>query len=67
MVSAHHVIFKPHASVECADRKATRSITGTIESCPFKTFICDDVTVPNLCLCVDVTVPRLERIAGPSI
>ena len=36
MVSAHHVIFQPHASVKCADGIATRSIAGTIESFLFK-------------------------------
>ena len=48
----------------CADGIATRSIAGTIESYLFKTFVCDDVTVVNLCLCDDVTVQRQERISS---
>ena len=43
--------IQPRTSVECADGFATCSITGTINSDPFKTFVCDDVTVPDLCFC----------------
>ena len=51
MVSADHVILDPHASVKCADGIAACSIAGTIESYPFKTFLFDDVTIPNF-VCV---------------
>ena len=44
MVIAHHVIFNPCASLVCADGIAACSNAGTIESHPFKAFVCDYVT-----------------------
>ena len=49
MVSVHHVLFKPHASVECDQG---------IETCRYNRAI----SIQNLCLCNDATVPRLEHI-----
>ena len=49
MVSAYHVIYIPLAGVKYGDGIAANSIT--IESHPFNTFVCDDITVQNICLC----------------
>ena len=52
IVSTHHVIFKLGTSVESANGMVTHSIAGTVESYPFKGFVCDVVTVPRL-ECID--------------
>ena len=65
----HHQKFKPRASVKGVDGMLyTRSIAGTVDSYSFKTFLCDDDTVLNICLCDDVSVQRQECFAAaPSI
>ena len=63
MVSVHRVIFKPRASVECADGVATRSTASTvIESCPFKTFVMMLLFQTFACMIVHCSETRAYRL-----